>query len=284
MNFKEQLNLESTIFHYTSSYVGLEYILNSGLLRLSKLQNTNDPLEYKNLFIIATFWGDMTDDLKSRLYKATKDFDLTRRTQYHVVSFTQNNDDSNSLQSDSPDNLGCSRSRMWSQYGDSHKGIALVFNKNKLIKSIDLVNREYYHVFHDTVNYNLFNHDGSVSIEGNKLFEQGFDNYKSSFFKSKFKELFFTKNPDYRDEKEFRIILMPKESDEVFIPIKDSIIGLIIGDRFPNGLLPSLKFFSEKIGFPCKRLLWEKGKPVIVTCGPKLESLCNWDEFEIYDP
>jgi len=128
--------------------------------------------------------------------------------------------------------------RMWAQYGDNHRGVCLIFNKKKLIKQIQEQTQHLYYYKCKKVTYKDF-------IKKDMFFYQNFNEFEKS---NKIKEnicneinslsdlIYFTKDIDWRDEREYRILLWNKPENDnfnnVFVKISnESLIGVVLGIR-----------------------------------------------------
>lgn len=281
MSFEELLYKENILFHYTKTNIAIEKILPTNEFRTSILKNTDDPFEYKELLLSAYSWGDESDDTNQIVFETLEKLADIRKSKYRVISFTRNVYPSDQYYYQSKNLFyGCCKSRMWSQYGDKHKGIAFAFDNDKIKKALDDNREKYIHYYSNEVQYNDLNID-HLQINVQTLKKMGFKNYSNEFFLRYVNELFYYKNHDYRDEAEHRIIIHPKSEDmpDLNFKLSDFLIGLIIGDRFPEGLYPSLKFFADKYQVNCRKIFWFKGKPVIIDCNEN-ENQIVFNEYD----
>jgi len=176
----------------------------------------------------------------------------------------------NTIENSSLKNHGYLKSRMWSQYGENHEGACLVFSKNKLVSAVTqkYKDEEYliYHgdvIYKDYVNENSrhdsidINHDTFDTSSPQEIAIQHITKYKNEFL--------LCKQLDYRDEEEFRIVLLKKEfgKTQYIAPepkLGDCLIGVIVGDRFPKVYSSLLDTLSNKLGVSCRRLHWMSGE------------------------
>ena len=106
---------------------------------------------------------------------------------------------------------------MWGQYADHHKGVCLVFKKAQLMRKLAAQVSSDYDFFQNDVKYvnilsdryssqvfDLFDID-VVKFRRLKLFL-----YVDSFLKAHYKPLYFTKDTDWRNEREFRMLIFNK--------------------------------------------------------------------------
>jgi hypothetical protein len=267
----EILAKQSAIYHYTTSKVALENILPYARLRMTPLAYTNDPREYKELHLSSVGWGDYNDSEK-RIPQAQALLDKIRREKYQMVAFSKNNNLLYNNQKQSTLNqynyLGCCKPRMWSQYGESHQGVVLVFDSEVLTKSIRNQLLDDDKIYSKEIVYEHFNIRQNLILDSNKILETNIEDYCNNYLENNIESFFFVKSPDYKDENEYRVIVKSNGNTRIYINIKDSLIAVIVGDRFPDGLLPSLKYLCKKLNIDCKRIYWESGHAILIDCLP----------------
>lgn len=151
---------------------------------------------------------------------------------------------------------GWARSRMWAQYADSHKGVCLIFDKENLVKSFK----------------NAFDSCDSYCKEvtyTNNLYplQESLAQNCMSLLTSEKIDFLFQKCQDFRDEQEFRLLLVDKSlksPDElVSFSISDSLCGVIPGVRFPKenvlSLKKAMKYCNSKVKW--LPIWWNYGMP-----------------------
>ncbi|WP_061232521.1 DUF2971 domain-containing protein [Leptospira noguchii] len=252
------------IFHYTNLDTGIK-ILETKSLRAGKFKNSNDPMENISISFYSDKLDDITQsDVNKKLNKKLKD-------DIHFLSFSEGeffiSDDLDLysrflLEDNRP---GYFYPRMWGQYGEKHKGLCFVFNKNAMIESvakyldnynikaenvkyIDITEQEYF----STV-YNSFR------VDYEDLQKHKVDGYIEFMLEDNYKNLFFKKDIDWKLEKEFRFLIYPKKKrtseKELSIPIADSLEGIFLGSscqtdhRILNSLLDQIGINSYTINF-----------------------------------
>ncbi|MBF7066319.1 DUF2971 domain-containing protein [Aliarcobacter butzleri] len=239
------LNSDDAIFHYTKKETAMEYILNDKKLKFGLFHSTNDPHEYKKRLTPAFGWGDINESL----YLESMNLIDNTIQNTAFLSFCENSN-----------NKGYEKPRMWSQYGQNHSGICLVFSKESLIKTIQNQLSQNYLVYHENVNYKEIDFE-SLNIYDNAL---TINEIVINNIKQNYKNIFFQKHLDYKDENEFRIVLVKRNnnnfSKDIFIDISDSLKFIILGDKFPEVYLPTIKDLSSKSNIAYKKLHWEQNQ------------------------
>jgi hypothetical protein len=244
------LNSDDAIFHYTKKEIAMEYILNNKQLKLGLFHSTNDPYEYKKRLTPAFGWGNINESLFS------KSMNLIDNTIQNTafLSFCENST-----------NKGYEKPRMWSQYGQNHSGICLVFSKESLMKTIKDELSQDYLIYDEDVNYKEIDSE-SLNIYDDLTVNEIIINH----IKQNHKNIFFQKHLDYKDENEFRIILVQENennrSKDILIDISDSLKFIILGDRFPDVYLPTIKDLTSKLNINYKKLHWEHNQYFLLEC------------------
>ncbi|GHU75417.1 hypothetical protein FACS189461_1670 [Spirochaetia bacterium] len=127
--------------------------------------------------------------------------------------------------------------RMWAQYANRSSGACIVFNKNLLDKCFDSLQADYT-VFKGKVTYvNMLDDSYQENIQKARLSE--FKYSRGNIIKHLIKnvELYFlTKDTDWKDEREYRYLIINKDSNmqekEIYLDIKNSIHCIILGENF----------------------------------------------------
>ncbi len=250
--FKSLLESKDSIFHYTTNKVALENILFNSKLRLSPFNSTNDPYEYKYKMFGVIGWG-WDEECRSKLGELTyKANTLVRDSK--VISFCQNEFDGDLIS-----RSGFLKSRVWSQYGENHKGVCLVFSKEKILGLVEQLNCEL--KYFDKVEYKPFSSlDRSFnSLRVNKSdFESNeIANLVKSHINNNYSSLFFSKEVDYKDETEFRVVVVDEIAGSLYIDISTAITAIILGDNMHEIYFDAYQKLSDKYNIPCKKLHWE---------------------------
>lgn len=250
------------LYHYTKLNIGFEYILYNGTLRMSPFFAVNDPYESKKKsfgvsYNVSDFLSD--DDLigiskeetikridsilnKQNLSLSKINEEANKLLTYDCKLICFSRDNSKLFKADYPDHIyyrGYCRPRMWAQYADNHRGFCFVFDKKELNKQI----------------YNSLNNKGKI-IKGNvqysnvldafrkkikhldfsKIKEYGLRIYLEDYHLKLFaKEIFFKKALDWRDELEYRWVLISNEAEEyIYFPFGNALKEIYVGINFPK--------------------------------------------------
>jgi len=254
----EFISSTDSLYHFTRKDTAIEHILNNQTIRFGDFKLTNDPQEYKQRMtsVVGCGWED---DFLDKIPEITRTIDDIIKSS-GFISLCQNRYDKDGLTEE-----GCFKSRMWSQYGDNHSGICLVFSKGLLLKEIDNTLSNEYTILSNSVVYKNSEksrvRDG-LRVNGDELSESTAECTASKYVIDSNKSIFFQKQPDYKDENEFRVIAVTENGKSAcgqFVNINSSLKAIILGDAFPKVYLPTIKALSEALNVPCRKLHWEKG-------------------------
>ena len=245
-------NMSIQVGHYTSLEVACEHILPSGNIRFSPFQKTNDPRENKERVVSFDWSGDGPPPENWS--------DISNRAQHAILNCCQvfcGTLDAKENPHKLKTKLCFGHPRMWAQYGNSHRGICLVFDRDKLTDAIigtpssgkvykgevvynDFLNREL--ASDIDLDYDLFDpSDIECGIEEHiEKFQHG---------------LFFRKDSDWASEDEYRWVIYRRAEGYVYVPFGDALTSIVLGTDCPDVYIPLIKDLSG--GVPARRLCWE---------------------------
>jgi hypothetical protein len=235
------------IYHYTTAKIAREFILPNGTLKFSNINQLNDPEEstkYESLFLDNTNNNEEPDSMNilmgfkdifpSLLFSASFCTDKKDEKPY---------EEKKSFETFLPLNKGFMLSRMWGTYGDMHKGVCLCFDKLKLLASFQKVISDNFDIYEDDVKYTRdildyirrFSQSRKIlSPTGINASYNTFSQYKKHIITNKDFFLFMKQN-DWRDENEFKIVLVQNDfqrNTDIYLPFGDSLTAIFMGERF----------------------------------------------------
>lgn len=221
------------VYHYTSACTALDKILKNGTLKLGEYTCTNDPKETKAWkFDLANFEG--RDPGKYNQSELSRSFSNELKSKAKVACFSTDRDPLSGDYMKDIYNRGYTKARMWAQYAANHTGVCLVFDREKLLLAIDKHFGQYISLSQN-VQYKdaplvrgIEHHEFMIDIN---LYESlGLQAYSHSHIKRHYRELFFEKLTDWRDEAEWRIVLLSETHESLYLPFGESLVGVIHGD------------------------------------------------------
>lgn len=263
------------LYHYTRAETLVNYILPSDSLRFSKFQNVNDPRESKDwVFGYHSRYHDLGFDTSSlgvdlnRYLKHSWRIGCFVSDPYEALVTREREDKGEDILSAAYER-GHSRPRMWAQYAENYGGACLVFDREKLSASIDSCSKESAGgVFHGHVEYRnprvVPKLDGKdaliVSID--KIKQLGFKKAMDGHISEHWRELFFVKSRDWEAEREYRWLIRGDGDEDFFGGIRESLVGLALGDRFPDELKDDVaSYVKENPTVSLAVMAWQNGVP-----------------------
>ena len=220
------------LFHYTKLSTAIEHILPDKRLKLSRIQDSNDPAESNGMSL--GMWGRRPSEFTEKSFGKIYD---TVNSPYRVVSFCSNQTPTLVLHKSQQqaeeliDSNNCSKgwekARMWIQYAECHTGICIVLSKEKLEENLKNIQE----IGQYQTGYTKYYYRDNSQI--NNLSNSKLENDKSGDYAAQYiKNIRFQKHIDYRDEAEFRVIV--SDTTVEYIDIKASIKAVIVGVETPK--------------------------------------------------
>lgn len=242
-NFHDKRNI---IYHYTKKATALKKILRNNEFSFSHNKNLNDPKENKIWF---------NSDIKEQSFDWRAYFDFYQLN-VQLACFTIDNiremkkyDDTIGLVYPG---RGFNHPRMWAQYSDNHEGICLAFDKDKFALNINKV-KNLRKLYSDKIMYvpSLFHNINSKKIYN--AYQVDSDNSRLPIdelalmkIKQGKKTFFFRKLLDWKDENEYRFVVVSKSANQISIPIDNSLVTIILGWQFPEDDLEEIIELGKK--------------------------------------
>lgn len=259
-------DLTKYVYHYTSCETLVRHILPSGKLRLSPFADMNDPREYKtwtfNLYsrcgFEKTFNHSAIETQASDLIKRDCKLLCTTLDGPHSAD-------------DSTDNIydrGYCRPRMWAQYAEKHRGVCLVFDRQKLDHNIRV---EFSRALVIAGKVAYRNRPRSQRLDIWHAFLLDYDNIRdlgmekavAVHFSQHHNELFLEKGADWADEREYRWIVRDFGSGECLVDFGESLVGILFGDNCSSENREKIHALTDQnvsIGI----LNWKSGVPEVL--------------------
>lgn len=259
----EFIDSEDALYHFTRKDTAIECILNEKLLKLGSFSKSNDPQEYKRRLTSAGGWG-WDENCATQVAHITNNIDSIIKSS-GFLSFCQNR-----YKDDALLEHGCLKSRMWSQYGGGHSGVCLVFSKKLLLAQIDRQFNKTLTIYKNSVQYKdpyINRAKDNLSINADDL--NGADNTSIAhdYVDTRHEDIFFQKQTDYKDENEFRVIIIDRNGGTAngkSIAISTCLKAIILGDSFAKVYKPTIKELSKNLNVPFRKLHWEKNVYILL--------------------
>jgi hypothetical protein len=266
---------EGLLAHYTKASTAFENIL-PGKLRLSPYRLMRDPAENKDILPNICSLRPAPDDDRAieEVYAQIK----AARNRMRVLSLTRDTEDGG----DSYPEFDCcwSRPRMWEQYGDEHRGACLLFSKSCLERAIckawpdertrNMRNVVYKREGNTEIVRRGLNGDQILSADqilGEEHPARAVDDY----IRTNSDAFFFLKSDDFATEWEYRVVLAAGNDKYAYLDYRDSLVGVVLGERFPLWKDPGAIKACEQVEVRLGWMHWSNGRPHVSRVRPREE-------------
>jgi hypothetical protein len=261
MPFGDLHNPNLYLYHYTSAATALGNILPTRFIRFGLAKYVNDPREFKEWSFRAR-GGTATPDIAGINTRAIEQLQRTAK----LLCLAR--DDPVRSRPGSGVELfgrGFARPAMWAHYA-GHSGVCLIFDRGKLRDQI--MNKRRVHTdwrsYAGNVTYEDYAPDeiDAFSINCDRVEAVGLDAALEEHWNAQHAVLFFRKNEDWADEFEYRWLLRTPHPAPVFVPIGDSLAGIVVGEYFRADDRDSLEHLAAGLGSPpIATCTWGNGAP-----------------------
>lgn len=241
----QYFNNEQYVAHYTKFETVVEYVIPTNTVKINSIKNMNDPYENKQ------YWFDSDSSgygkeieqyhhikyLRSVLFDSIKIF---ASTYYEEIK------NSTGLSG----HVYC-RPRMWAQYGNNHKGVCLIFNKEKLNSCFEK-SSDIFKLYSDKVEYlewlDIINQDLSIGFDEARTYIEDKNKFFEALVRNDFiKSKFFKKHYDWRDEHEYRWLVISNKTTDLYINFEDSLEAIVLGCDVKPVYFPIFKEYNVPV-------------------------------------
>jgi hypothetical protein len=252
------------VYHYTGAAVARDYILKNRTLKLGSYTRTNDPKESKAWEF--DLWTNQNRHLGNyKMQELSSWFSAALKANAKLACFSL---DSSPLSGDHTRDIlsrGFAKPRMWAQYAENHSGVCLVFDRSKLLEAVHSQLGALIH-FAGPVTYQnhylvrpLTAHEYSINID--QLETLGPQGYLQSHVRLHHKALFFEKLLDWRDEVEWRILVLSDSDADLLVPIDDALVGIVHGASINRTISDDILQASDSTSIEHMGLTWKNSNP-----------------------
>jgi hypothetical protein len=231
--FQHLKDEDKYLYHYTSIDKATDFILKDKTLMFNSLRGTNDPKEFKN-WKFDFHIGDQTAPSYDESVKLWEIISEEVKSKCKVLCFSK---DKPGLGDDFFNDIylrGFAKSRMWAQYGDNHKGVCLIFNKqmieDHISEQFDLISD----LYAANIQYKNRPLKGDIfkspyTLHYPLLKELGVTEYVKRHIYTHNGELIFEKSLDWRDEEEYRYMMLINKAENQYLKYGDALCGVVFG-------------------------------------------------------
>ncbi len=258
LGFTPEFDRQKYLYHYTSMDTAINYILYNRTLRFNPLANVNDPMESDPNRWVFRNWekGNTSETIRDQLSDHFKN-----RTK--VVCFSRD------IQGDwgpgcCPIDFcarGHSKPRMWATYGDDHKGVCLIFDRELLERAFkNGLNGRGQLLPGGAVRYGdklPADEDGAAVIDS-KTFGKNFEKALHQKIEDHHGTYFFYKHVDWSTEDEYRFIITGGEPGPIELTFDDALVGVVVGMKTieKEGYLRAIGDMAQDMGVPGRCFSW----------------------------
>jgi hypothetical protein len=260
------------LYHYTRADTAIQHILATGTLRMSPFTAVNDPWESKHWFAEAIFNDSGEDGTAMDFMLRTASPALKGESK--LLCFTRDAPEVAMVPPPPVDfdpstiwHRGFCRPRMWAQYASTSgvsDGVCLVFDAALLeaALAVALPPAAIFRKGDITYENRLTHSKPGLTFYYDRIRSLGLDAAISEHLKLHWRELFFTKALDWRDEREFRYFVANVPDNYFIFPFKDALKAIVVGPDFPEHQVAHLIEMCERsFGIRPSQLFWQNGYP-----------------------
>lgn len=254
--------------HYTSWHTASEHILPTGQLRLSPYHLMRDPLEAEPPAVGAGVSLPPGDEeaLRRSGVAHLEAQEMLARVRQNSKLLSLGVDSPWAAQSSDPDRrfgMGWARSPMWQHYADNHRGVCLIFDREKLTRSVGAqLQRRHPDSRNGEVRYSKTGLSGEHHVtlfldgtsDGGEQGRRHLRRYASEYF--------FVKLIDWEHEHEFRFVEVSEDDGYGFVEYGDALLGMMLGHGFPPGLEEIAVDLADVTGIEISQILWAFNGPM----------------------
>ncbi len=278
----EQNDYNNLLYHYTSFKTGVEGILSQRKLKFSSLSRTNDPFESMRSYPITVWTNENEKDWISKSSTGIEAikilYDKIRIACFckdNVINVIKEKHQGYNINDFNPIYYrGWAKLRMWIQYAESNNGFCFIFDKDKLLIKIEQYLKDTFDFAKEDILIDDINYDDNLLdyLDANIVNADKKDDPKTG--KERIikyaRGYIFTKIRDFIHEQEIRIAIYLDQftrGEELYIPYCDSLIGVIIGCKFPHVYLPSVEGLVNRLSIKLFEIDWD------AHLGPQLSNI-----------
>jgi hypothetical protein len=276
--FNRDIFDKNMVCHYTGKKAAIS-ILSGKTINFSRLASCDDPRESKQWSF--DFVGAEQRLCLEQYPEVPNLFSSYIRNNSRVLCFCGWNDEKLDFSKDMIPHYreayyraGFARSRMWSQYGRErtcngrgHTGICLVFDRTRLEEEFESsfeTNKKFY----GSVEYQYYLESfvRARKIECRNILIHSVDEALGMQIDANFHEYFFLKSMDYRDEHEYRLVVIVDGGDSIGLPIESSLTAVIVGVDFPSDEYEHVDTLAQNCTSSVERwfLSWQEVRPQLL--------------------
>jgi hypothetical protein len=250
------------LYHYTDREAAFEHILPRREIRFSPYTRVHDPLENQPWRFSGSYVGE--DQSPEKAFSV---FHAHAMTIWNIAKLVALTDDAPEEPTDSEAakrfRRGWARPRMWDRYAEHHRGVCLVFDRERLATNLAaaLQAQGFPSPYHRRVDYS---DDASpFNVDLNSLPSDVTPRYVADFIEDHHDSLFFLKKTDWATECEYRFVVTTPGDDYLLVDYGDALTAVIAGEQFPPWQRAGAIELCQVAGADARRVDWSQGWPYL---------------------
>lgn len=255
MRFPKGFNSSQYVYHYTKIYTATNFILKDRTLRFNQFDKVNDPKE-SDPSDWAFAYNKKDNPNPSDLIRRISEY---FRLNIKVVCFSRDDQGitSEHLYSVDPCARGYAKPRMWATYGDNHKGVCLVFDKDRLQQVFQNQMRSSDKLFYGSVKYGrLMPPKSGAPLFDLTALKANFDDTLGQKIKDHQDIYFFYKHLDWVTENEYRFVIVGEDQKEMDLLFEDALVGVVLGMNASEEDIRDVAILADELGVPVVQSFW----------------------------
>jgi Protein of unknown function (DUF2971) len=251
--------LGSCLYHFTTADIA-SIILDQAQMRMSPVENMNDPREAKN-WIITPISATGEYDPSSFL-KAQERLNVRLKRETKVACFSGDGAPKNN-RDEEPLERGWAHPRMWAHYGGNHAGACLVFDRARLEVAFSDALTGRGAMTAGQVAYTDLNPalTRAFVLDMAEVGRLGVDRAIDKHAETHLRTLMFTKLLDWATEAEYRFVLRGSNNSFEYVAFGEALLSCCIGPDYPHADPSGVGARLLARGTPMYRVQWINGHP-----------------------
>jgi cytochrome c-type biogenesis protein CcmH/NrfF len=265
------------VYHYTKAQTARQFILHDGKLRFGPFATLNDPFEAQTWTLSPAGLEGAALEVRHAWFEVEAEL-LTLKRRVKVLCVTMDDPGPPEL----PGfvglfmALGYAHPRLWAQYADDHRGVCLVFDRAKLAGRIQSQLGTKGLLLEGPVKYGKF-YDFAFITNAGEIEGHNAAAFAEQFVESRASHIFFNKYMDWRDEVEYRWLLIGKQDGPEFLRLGDELVCVICGAGMDSSVRQGIADVCSDLGIAVRDMAWINGRPAIrseysASCGTWLST------------
>jgi hypothetical protein len=257
------------LFHYTTFEAFLGHILPSRRLRLSPLDEVNDPRESKAWLCSLSIDEGEPEDWD--VFEVSREFTELLKGSTKVLCLTR---DDPALHPNRIAHLygrGYAHTRMWDRYANNHTGVCLAFDIDRLQSDVAMSVAGKGEVIHMGVTYSDMppGETAAFNVKTSVIVSKGLQGALRAHRELHHGTLYFYKSTDWASEFEYRwVLLSDGDARYEYADIQYSLAGVIFGADFPDESIPMVRDVLGDASVVLSRMTYRNGHPIPVPVVP----------------